>query len=200
MTTASTSLAVTAGPRWNAGQAFKAQGEFIQFPTMTEANAAIAATPIWYTGQLVRVISDPLGVFRRWNGTNLREVVFGNGATATLSNDTDTAPAAAPATTATYGATTTVPAAAGWATVAATGDTTLTISGTPAEGQALTVAVRATGGASRTVTLPGASFVIPSSSTVTSPVTVAANTETLFAFRWSASAAKWRLVSLVAGY
>jgi hypothetical protein len=90
MTTASTSMQVTAGPRWNAGQAFKAQGEFVQFPTLTELNAAIALTPSWHVGQLIYVISEPLMVFRVWDGTDCNTAVFYNGATVEMAGATNT--------------------------------------------------------------------------------------------------------------
>lgn len=79
MTTAATSLQVSAGARWNASQAFKAQGETVQFQNVTELNDAIALTPIWYTNQQFIVLNEPLGTFHVWNGTHARNVVLPNG-------------------------------------------------------------------------------------------------------------------------
>lgn len=104
---------------------------------------------------------------------------------------------------ATFGATTTITAPSantGPLSVAltATGNTTLGFAGEPVAGQVVVLEVLASG-APAAVTLP-ATVAIPSSSAAASPVTVAAGTVTVFAFRWSALRSKWLLVSLVPGY
>lgn len=81
----------------------------------------------------------------------------------------------------------------------ATGNTTLAVSGTPVDGQVLRVDVLASG-ASRTVAIPSGSFSIPSTSSVTSPVTVASGTVTKFAFEYSGLLTKWSVVAVVGGY
>lgn len=80
-----------------------------------------------------------------------------------------------------------------------TGDCTLNVpSGTPIDWQSMFFSLTASG-AMRSVTL-GSGFLIPSSSSATSPISIASGSETLMAAIYRASDSKWRVVSLVAGY
>ncbi len=71
-------------------------------------------------------------------------------------------------------------------------------SGSPTDWQLLIVNLKASA-ADRTVTL-GSSYLIPTTSVLTSPFVVTSGTETALGFRWNASQSKWRVVSWVSGY
>lgn len=86
-----------------------------------------------------------------------------------------------------------------WSSGTISVDVSLVLVGGSFEGQAMTVAIEASGG-NRNVTLNPALFIIPSSSSLTSPVTVLSGTETVFGLRYKATANKWRVIAAVAGY
>lgn len=83
-------------------------------------------------------------------------------------------------------------------TVTATGNFTLAVpSGTPVDGQFVRVAILASG---TTISMTLGSFDIPTSSTLTSPISIASGSIYLLGLQYSTLNSKWLVVTAVPGY
>lgn len=77
------------GPLVVAGQQAKAAGFAVAAADVAQLNDWIALAPQWAVGSLVRVNTEPPGVYRRWSGTDALTAVLPNGTTVPLAASTN---------------------------------------------------------------------------------------------------------------